>query len=644
MMTPLSRRLTLIASLIVAASRGTFAAVTKATLTASPTSFAGDCPKKIVFAGSITVDAPATVTYVFTRSDGAKDTITKTLKFRAAGTKSVTEDTWTLGDTFNGWEAIKVTAPNAIESTHATFKLACNPALNSVKAAHGNTDWHIDTANEFLTGKNMAGTSTAANFAPGSWTKTHIHTGLTNTAHFYDDKTMTATADDSNGTNGIDKPMLFFYASHGNATGWNTLGNSGHQTDMLLGNPAGFGQLRYYWQCSCEVFAHGPRVCPAGSDDCDYSDPDGFDGSSDSVDMRNIFQRWGPVIGPDLRMACGMSTLAYCHTYEVNEVWNAYNNKGLGVVDSFIDGFEDNGAVVPICIARGGPDIGSTPLYDDEFTNQRNTQPSSHLHIVYPGGTQSDPPVIKWTQILIPKAVKLIFVEPAPDPENFRGKLFTERNVEMFRDTQFAGGAATVRRNKESGAVYLKAVSPSREVRAGSSSTGETQRRAVDVARRLGWLGDEEVRVSVKPLRTASMDTKSRKVTRGEKGTLVTISRRIRNGDQLLDVLGPGGRIDIELAPGGEVLRAGRTWRKARGQDQEVPVKPFELALQDAQRRLKNAEAYKLGDWRFGYKEQAGNAEQRVLGVIYQFDFVPRDRERMIEFPPQRIEVAGMER
>jgi len=641
-----SRRLAFSAALIIVMTQQAFAKVTKATLAASPKLFAGDCPKKIVFAGSITVDAPTTVTYVFIRSDGAKDTKPKTLTFASAGTKNVSEESWTLGgaslSNTKAWEAIRVTSPNVVESPHATFQLSCDPPMGSAKAAHGNTDWHIDTANEFLFGKDMNGNNTAANFAPSSWNKTHIHVGETNAAHFYNDKAMATPGDDTSSTSGIDKPMLFFYAGHGGPTSWSTLGGSGHQTDMLLGNPGGNGQLRYYWQCSCEVFAHGPQVCPGGTD-CDYSDPGGFDGSADSGSMRNIFERWGPAIGPDLRMACGVSTLAYCHEGNVNKIWDNFNNKGLSVADSFIDGLGSS-TVIPICITLGGSNIGSTPLYDDEFTNKRNASPETHLHILYASGTQSEPPVFKWTAALVPTLVKVILVDPIDDPVEFRGKVTFERNVEMFRDAQFAGGAATLRRNKESGAVYLKAVKPSRTVGAVRSSPVDAQRRGVELARRLGWLGDEEVMVKTKVLLTASMPVKGDKtITRGEKGTLVTISRRIRNRDQVLDVLGEGGRIDIELAPNGEVLRAARTWRKMRRDDaREVPVKPFERALEEARRQLVNAEEYKLGEFHFGYKEEAGNVAQRALRVVYQFDFVPKDFKRMMEFPPQQVEVEGV--
>ena len=139
------------------------AKVTKMVLTAVQPDYRGDCPAVIKFNGTITVDAPGTVKYIFTRSDGATDTIVKTLAFSSAGTKAVTE-TWTLGGSalhyYSGWEAIKTAGTPSQVSNQAAFKLRCNPPKDSAVAAHGDTDWHLDTANEFLFGKDMAGNVT----------------------------------------------------------------------------------------------------------------------------------------------------------------------------------------------------------------------------------------------------------------------------------------------------------------------------------------------------------------------------------------------------------------------------------------------------------------------------------------------------
>ena len=206
-----------------------------------------------------------------------------------------------------------------------------NPQLNSAIAAHGNTDWHIDTANEFLFGTDMGGAVTAPNHCPDTWSRRHIHVGLTDTNHFYYDQDLITSGDDTDSTNGIDKAMLFFYAGHGHPEFWNTLGNDATQPYLRLGDCQNDnkGVLRYYWQCSCEVFAHGPRTCAGAG--FDYACPGSFDGSPDSIAMRNVYERWGGALSPKLRMACGASTPAYCHESEANRIWNGYNNDGLGL-------------------------------------------------------------------------------------------------------------------------------------------------------------------------------------------------------------------------------------------------------------------------------------------------------------------------
>jgi len=625
---------------------GASAAVTKVTLTPTVKAYSGDCPAQIVFKGTISVNAPGIVSYVFTRSDGATDTQTKKLKFLAAGSKAIST-TWTLGGSalpqFQGWQAAKILG-TAIESAHADFSVSCDPPANSAKAAHGNTDWHIDTANEFLFGKDMANHSTAANFAPAAWSKTHIHVGQNNTAHFYEDKTKVAGGEDADASNGIDKPMLFFYAGHGNPVLWNTLGNNGEESKLRIGDISNGGQLRYYWQCSCEVFAHGPKVC--NGSDCDYSAPENFDGSADSDTMRNVFERWGPAIGNDLRMACGVSTLAYCHEGNVNAIWNNFNNKHMSVADAFITGLgsDTSNAVKPLCITRGGADITKTPLYDTSFTNRRNSSGTSHLHILYAGGTQTDHPVIKWTPEMIPlKLLRVRFVPPG-DPVEFQRRLTRVRLIEQIRDAQIAGGAATVERNAESGTLQLRAVGTRVLVLPREAITEQVQRQnALSFARKLGWVGDDAGIIRSQKLLTASMPVGARgaDITRGEKGTVVTITRRVRNGNQMLDVLGQGGRIEVVLGRDGKVNAATRTWRQAETGSEEVAIKPYAQALREAQSQMQKPDAYKLADWRFGYRENAANVEQHELAAIFEFDFVAKNAENLIDFPPQRVEILA---
>lgn len=630
---------------IAAACSPAQAAATKAVLKPDMKIHAGDCPAKVVFKGSITANAPGVVRYVFTRSDGAVDTHVKTLRFLRPGTLPVTT-TWTLGGAsmpqYKGWEAIKVLQARPVVSNQAAFEVRCDPPLNSAKAAHGNTDWHIDTANEFLFGKDMAGHDTAANHAPDGWTKTHVHVGLTNTAKYYDDKSHLATADDANLSQGVDKPMLFFYAGHGNPTTWNTLGDNGHQTDVLLGNLEGGGQLRYFWQCSCEVFAHGPRVC-SGSD-CDYSQPQNFDGSPDSATMRNVFERWGPAVGNDLRMACGVSTLAYCHEGNVNAIWNKFNNEGASVAESFILGLGSS-SVKPLCITRGGADITRTPLYDSAFTNRRNTSGTSHLHILYSGGTQTEPAPIAWVAEMIPLKLQRVRVAPEIEPGEFRRLIGREDGQERLKLGALAGGSAIIKRHMESGAVSLKSelAQPAPPSTLAARPVPVQRAAALSFMGKLGWLGDDVGPVEVSTLMTASMPSegRDRSVRQVASNVVVTAARRVRNGHHLIDVIGVGGRTVVTLSPSGQVLSAARTWRKAETLSEEISIKPFRKAQAEASGRVKDAEAYKLADWRFGYKEAAPNEAQAELVPVYQFDYVPRDRAQLITFPPQRVEVLA---
>jgi len=109
--------------------------VVAAPLAASPARYRGTCPTAIHFKGSIKVDgrigpnSPCVVKYVFDRSDGAHDTIVKSLTFTAPGSKGVST-TWTLGGTelphYVGWEAIRTLSPLPEKQwEHAGFEIWC---------------------------------------------------------------------------------------------------------------------------------------------------------------------------------------------------------------------------------------------------------------------------------------------------------------------------------------------------------------------------------------------------------------------------------------------------------------------------------------------------------------------------------------
>lgn len=527
-------------------------------------------------------------------------------------------------------------------ATKCTPPQSCpdNPPLNTVLTAHGNTDWHIDTAEEFLFGTDMAGTNSAANHCPATWTRTHMHVDLSNTAHFYYDSDLVTPGDDTDTTSGIDQAMLFFYAGHGNPTLWNTLGNSATQVDVSLGDCPGSGLLRYYWQCSCEVFAHGPRTCTPATHN--YACPGDFDGSADSVNMRNVYERWGPALNPDLRMACGSSTSAYCHETETNKIWDNYNNKSYDVADSFIDGLHRISWVTPLCITLGGGDVTNTPLYDTVFTNQPNTSGTSHYHIQYLETFASTPSEMELLSADIPELLPILEVEPLPLPETLRSVEFTSEGELMLSSNEIGDRGAQVRVNSLSGSVYILGERV-------SATEGDIleEEEYVEFALRFieeqGWsernLSEPTgIRFVVATMPVTGEQDASQSF---QKNVIVTFKRQIDIDGMLISVLGEGGAIAVQMNNDGSVLNASKVWRDIVSADERVPVKTYEEAYEEALDQIENPQAYELDQFTWGYKEAAGNVEQTELRIVFSFWFVPVDSDTLLEYPPRMIEILG---
>jgi len=536
----------------------------------------------------------------------------------------------------------------------AVFKLR-NPALNSVITAHGNTDWHIDTAEEFLFGTDMGGSPSAANHTPDTWTRRHMHVGLTNTANFYCDSDLTSSGADTDATSGIDDgSMLFFYAGHGCPTYWNTLGNNASQGNMSLADSADGGRLRYYWQCSCEVFAHGPRDCTGAT--MHYACPGDFDGSADSYNMRNVYERWGPVLEPDLRMACGASTSAWCWHTQTNAIWNNYNNLGRDVADSFIDGLA-TGNVVPLCITMGGWNVTTTPLYDTTFTNQPNTSGTSHYHIQYLSNFASiwRGPLILPLEInlrVIPKVLPIFELQPMRLPAPISDLEFQCEGDFMTHDGGRGEPWTQVRVNRLSGAVN---VFGERKVTLDGPVLKEEEytQRALSFIGDQGWDGGDfaapmgaRFMIETVPVEGGA-DGQGITITRGDirlsqKNVLLTFKRQVNVGGVLVNVLGEGGEISVQMNNDGSVMNASNVSREISGVKEEAaPVKTYDEAYEEALEQLENPQAYELESWTWGYLEAAGNVEQTELRIVFRFWFVATDPEASVEYPPQMIEILG---
>ncbi len=527
-----------------------------------------------------------------------------------------------------------------------------NPPLNTAIAAHGNTDWHIDTANEFLFGTDMGGSTTATNHCPNSWTRRHIHVGLTSTNDFYYDNSLISSGDDTDATSGIDTAMLFFYAGHGYPpSSWDTLGNSANVSNVSIGDDPGWGLLRYYWQCSCTVFAHGPNCCagdtchsghpcPDTGEDWWYQCPGQFTGASDSISTPNVYERWGVAINPNLRMACGASTCGYCHEGQVNSIWNNYNNLGQDVADSFINGLAV-GNVVPLCISMGGWNINTNPLVTDtSFTNQPNTSGESHYYIQYLSNFASYPtgPYVMVPPDLLPK---LVILKPMPLPRQWFDYEFRIDKEWMNSPDEIDGRGPRVRINQRSGAMYV--AGPAEPIGEVVPLSEETY---VDLARRhAGELGWSEELVS-EPMGSKMMIAgvaveEPEKQELAQKNVTVHLKRLVDAGGTLVPVLGEGGVIEIQMNNDGSLLNASKVWREIVDFGAWEQVKTYDQALNEALVETKQSWAYAVADWAWGYVEAAGNEAQQEMRLVYRFWFTPIEQGRIRDLAPMMVEIPA---
>ncbi len=529
-----------------------------------------------------------------------------------------------------------------------------DPVLNTVRTAHGNTDWHIDTAEEFLYGTEMDGDASAANHVPDTWSKAHMHVGMTGTNSFYHDSSLSGTGADDDIYDGIDRAMLFFYAGHGSPGGFDTLGNWATPSDMLLGNNAenNYGLLRYYWQCSCEVFAHGPESpseCSSTGSSWDYSCPGDFDGSADTSSMRNVYERWGAAIDPRLRMACGSSTSAWCHQSETNRIWDNYNNKSWDVADSFIWGLYRNASNVPLCMTRGNWSVSETPLFDATFTNKPNPVGDGlYLHLQYLSQFRKNPP---WPMvvIVIPELIPIYEFEPLPLPEPYQEIKFKSDEYFLVSEDQIEDRGAKIRIHNNSGAVYVAGIRQ-KEIKE-TLSEDRYLSNALSFIKEQGWSEDYayEPMGSYMNLQTAPEKDQAKTDIKNEvKNVIVEIKRRIpvatKEKTVMIPVLGAGGAMEVQMNNDGTVFNASKVWRKITNlqSPKMVKTKPYEAAFKEALEQLGKTEYYTLDQWAFGYKEAAGNVKQTQAEVVYQFEFVPVSKKLLQDYPPRTVEVRGI--
>ncbi len=99
--------------------------VTGVTLSADHTNIEGACPQTFTYYADISTSAAGTVTYYFTRSDGATGS-TQSIVFDSEDTDTVS-GTWSIGTTGSYWVKIYIDTPNHQLFGPVNLTLTCTP-------------------------------------------------------------------------------------------------------------------------------------------------------------------------------------------------------------------------------------------------------------------------------------------------------------------------------------------------------------------------------------------------------------------------------------------------------------------------------------------------------------------------------------
>jgi hypothetical protein len=296
---------------------------------------------------------------------------------------------------------------------------------------------------------------------PDSWCKAEIARNFDDgeRGRFLRDARTLKDGSDTDPQNGMEVGHLSFYGGHGTSASMTVFPDP---KDVFLRDTSlGDLRTRYWWMFSCNVMAHGPICTTPNSDrrkpQCrgglslttasDFLAPQDFQKDDD-----NAFAGWGkPESGPspriplnaNLRMACGGSTrLGGYSSFPTASIWHYKLMTQLAVADSFLLGLA-RGYQVPLCMTRGWAEAEATPLYDQDFTPDKNAAPDGdHLFMEYP--VHLDPPFAEVEDVIAneggfagspprsdraqgpPPALPVLDLEPTPLPE-WLGKLVPDR-------------------------------------------------------------------------------------------------------------------------------------------------------------------------------------------------------------------------
>ncbi|MEP7010825.1 MAG: hypothetical protein ABJC13_10915 [Acidobacteriota bacterium] len=511
-------------------------------------------------------------------------------------------------------------------------------SVKSVAVAAGDDGWSCWLTQSFLTGKDQNGTSWP-NFAPTAWQRIQSQAPYWPEYHY--DKTKGGA--DYIFPYGFDSgTRLLFYAGHGTATDW----SSHDKTIRLLDVRVGDEKLRYLWQCSCDVMAHGiPIDLGAGED---YYRPLSFfysGGGADDRRKRNVYARWESAADPGLRLACGGSS-AICGNAgaTTNRIWDNFLNRNFDVTDSFLEGVFNSPSGVPLCLSQGGDKINKTAIYDRDFSGDKNEAASfmgqRYLYLAYPVPFRRHGPLPVVGSHATPKlGLYPVLAVNKEQPESNSNCKDVKPDVQFSCEGQELGACFI---DSKSGAEYYCGKSEFGEALPYSENR-KKEHEYIEAAKNFvlarGWVVQlADIAGFSVVIERAKIGMKGNGLERYRKNAVVRFKQKFRvpfrEGQVEVPVIGSGGEIVVQLNNDGKVRSATRVWRAVRDLQETKtlellgPAQALDGLLSKLKARL--SDILGLYDFRedkisfvWGYKEESGNCRQKEMRIVYQFTVKP---------------------
>jgi hypothetical protein len=456
--------------------------------------------------------------------------------------------------------------------------------------------------------------------------------------------------DELDAENGVDSAPVFFFFGHGMPDSWTAGTNDARQTCMRVGEPPR-GMLRYYFQCSCQVFAHGPLHTERHYDE--YPAPWDFTKgpNRDLYKRRSVYRRWGPVLGPSTRLACGLSSVMPCGDSQVRKTM--LDKEGfLDVADAFLEGIEAAPGDQPICLTKVtrdhplNPDPTHSALYDRALTmapRERAEGKYGFYFIEYLRSTDKE-----HRRPLLPAHTSLFALETFSEETDYT--LIHASLIDTLRNALrgFVERAASwrLRRPRVYNDASVRLTPILGDCPPEASKCGRDDyysAKALSFVKTMGWLepdldpAPEVLRVVIDayPLNNYVDELP---VTRFQKGVIVRFRRMLPGVDADQGWSDPSGAIVIEMNRKGRVAKAWKRWRSVT-----KTIATFNITDLDAYRLDATAQLHEKADGYLvaGPPELVYEERGEELVPHLRFVAVPKRAELFAKYPPLRLDVAA---